>query len=87
MPQLLNCHFKNLFLILGDCPRIEAVVRESGFELIFLIKLGEYLLYLTNLIGKMGQNLLFRSRPSILGQPHKEPSLVNHGKTNATQGR
>ncbi len=58
---------------LGGCPRIEAVARESGFESIFLIKWGEYLLYLTNLIGKMGQNPLYRSRLSILGQP---PSLT-----------
>jgi hypothetical protein len=47
---------------LGGCPRIEAVARKSGIESIFSIKWGEYLLYLTNLIGKMGQNPLFRSR-------------------------
>ncbi len=44
------------------CLRIEAVARESGCEFIFSIKWGEYLLYWTNLIGKMGQTPLFRSR-------------------------
>ncbi len=41
---------------------MEAVARENSFETIFLIEQGEYLLYLTNLIGNMGQNPLFRSR-------------------------
>ena len=31
-----------------------------------------YLQYLTILIGKMGQNPLFRSRLSILGQPSRQ---------------
>jgi len=54
---------------LGGCPRIEAVARGSGFETIFSIKRGEDWVYLTILIGKMGQHPLFRSRLSILGQP------------------
>ncbi len=65
---------------LGGCPRIEAVTRESGFESNSLIKGGEYLLSLTNLIGKMGQNPLFRSRFSILRQPlikHEYNSLIS----------
>ena len=48
---------------------MEVVTRESGFEPSFSIQRGEYWVSLTILIGKMGQNPLFRSRLSILGQP------------------
>jgi len=55
--------------IIGGCLRIEVVARICGFETMFTIKRGEFWLYLTILIVKMGHNPLFRSKFSILGQP------------------
>jgi hypothetical protein len=78
--------------VLGGCPRIEVVARGSGFEAIFSIKRGEYWAYLTSLIGKMGQNPLFRSRLSILGQPPRrtangpEPNTKSYTRRNPTSG-
>ncbi len=55
--------------ILGGCPRIETLLRESGFWPIFPIKLVKYSKYSPHLIKKMDSKPLSLATASILGQP------------------
>ncbi len=56
-------------VLLGGCPRIESLLRKSGFWPIFPIKLIQYSKYSPHLIEKMTSKPLSLATASILGQP------------------
>ncbi len=64
---------------LGGCPRIESLLRKSGFWPIFPIKFVKYSKYSPHLIEKMHSKPLSLATPSILGQPP--------GRQSTTPGR
>ena len=53
----------------GGCPRIESLLRKSGFWPIFPIKFVKYSKYSPHLIEKMDSKPLSLATASILGQP------------------
>ena len=55
--------------VLGGCPRIESLLRKSGFWPIFPMKLMKYSKYSPHLIEKMASKPLSLVRTPILGQP------------------
>ncbi len=57
---------------LGGCPRIESLLRKSGFWPIFPIKFVQYSKYSSHLIEKMNSKPLSLATASILGQPPSE---------------
>jgi hypothetical protein len=59
---------------LGGCPRIESLLRKSGFWPIFPIKLVKYAQYSPRLIEKMASKPLPLATTSILGQPPRSLS-------------
>ncbi len=56
----------------GGSPRIESLLRKSGFWPIFPIKFVQYSKYPSHLIEKMDSKSIFFATASILGQPLRD---------------
>jgi hypothetical protein len=66
-------------VLAGGCPRIESLLRKSGFWPLFPIKFVKYNKYSPHLIEKMDSKPLFLATASILGQP-PNPNISPDGE-------
>jgi len=76
-------HYSYVDGVLGGCPRIESLLRKSGFWSIFPMKIVKYNQYSPLLIEKLVSKPLPLATTSILGQP---PSKSIAHNTDCSRG-